>query len=196
MKRKSAQVSEDGEKKKEMEDENDFLNSDTGNWIQQESCNVRNNTHLSSGYLHLSAKYQPYLNFNYTSATLTSKFSFTYGRVEVRASNPLGRQLRTTVFTVNSNDVKWHDNGQIVWSSQQDNVDYRVFYAGSDRSNDSRGITHEQSKFTEHMNEFHLFGWEWSKEEIRFFFDDIYEKPWKFNGMVFISFPSLFFIKH
>lgn len=122
------------------------------------------------------------LNFNYTSATVTSRVAFSYGRLELRAALPLGRQMRTAFFTVNSNDSAWHDNGQVVVSLQKGNLDRRIFFAGSRRNEDVSAITEPQSKFTERLHDFHRYGWEWDRTGLRFFFDDIFTEPFPFNG--------------
>ena len=104
-----------------------------GNFIDQISCNHEKNVALKQGYLILEAHHENYANFKYTSAQVTSKSTFSYGRLEVRLAQPVGSHIRTSVFTFNRNDTYWHENGQIdVASKVQEKYLYRgVHFANS-----------------------------------------------------------------
>ena len=56
-------------------------------YTRQRSENAR----IENGVLIIEARKEPYEGAGYTSASLTSRASWTYGRIEVRAKLPKGR---------------------------------------------------------------------------------------------------------
>ncbi|KAH9494040.1 hypothetical protein DERF_014758 [Dermatophagoides farinae] len=152
----------------------------TGNWLQQEHCNTNRpeNVQIIDGYLMLAARRESYYDHDFTAASMTTNQYFTHGRYEIRASNPIGNFLRTSIFTRNHGESYWHENGQIdIFSYVQGNniirgihyADSTNFYEPVDQSLEAVNITNASS-----MNDFHLYGVEWNNGSIRFFFDDYY----------------------
>ena len=65
------------------------------------------NSYVQNGHLYLVAKNETFtdqgVTKNYTSARLNSKFAFTYGRIEVRASLPIGEGTWPAIWMLGKN---------------------------------------------------------------------------------------------
>ena len=80
------------------------------------NCNTNRpqNLRLINGTLAITAIYEKYLNKNFTSAKISTKKGFTYGKFEIRAALPKGKMLRPTMFMLPSSKVlKWSIGGEI-----------------------------------------------------------------------------------
>jgi beta-glucanase (GH16 family) len=75
----------------------------------------RENARVEDGMLVLEARREPFEGADYTSASLTSRASWTYGRIEVRAKLPKGRGTWPAIWTLGTNikDVGWPTCGEI-----------------------------------------------------------------------------------
>lgn len=93
-----------------------------GSWYNGEIQHYTNrlaNSFVSNGSLHISAKKENFTNQGHTkthtSARLNSKFSFTYGRVEVRAILPTGIGTWPAIWmlgkNIDENGAYWDNNG-------------------------------------------------------------------------------------
>ena len=73
------------------------------------------NARVENGMLIIEARREPYENAQYTSASLTSRTSWRYGRIEVRAKLPKGRGTWPAIWTLGANirDVGWPACGEI-----------------------------------------------------------------------------------
>jgi beta-glucanase (GH16 family) len=73
------------------------------------------NARLEGGMLVIEARREPFEGAEYTSASLTSRASWTYGRFEVRAKLPKGRGTWPAIWTlgVNRREVGWPACGEI-----------------------------------------------------------------------------------
>ena len=73
------------------------------------------NARVEDGVLIIEAHRESYEGADYTSASLTSRASWTYGRIEVRAKLPKGRGTWPAIWTlgVNIRDVGWPACGEI-----------------------------------------------------------------------------------
>jgi beta-glucanase (GH16 family) len=73
------------------------------------------NARLEDGLLVIEARKESYEGADYTSASLTSRESWTYGRIEVRAKVPKGRGTWPAAWTLGTNirDVGWPTCGEI-----------------------------------------------------------------------------------
>lgn len=129
----------------------------------------------------LWAQREDYFENSYTAATVTSKRLFSYGRWELRVALPLGRQIRTSIFTRNDNESYWHELGQInVLANTAEAVIYRgVHFANSSSNYQPRDQILNVP--LEEMNSFHLYGIEWDESKIQFFLDDVYSKEISFK---------------
>ncbi len=142
------------------------------------------NCYLSNGTLKIVAKRESYtyngLTLDYTSARLTSKFDFTYGRVDIRAKLPFGDgtwpalwMLGTSIGnSVHPPTIAWPDCGEIDimehWGYDQDEI---------------HGSTHTRSSFGSTINTnrvikdsvstaFHIYSINWSPNQISFLVDN------------------------
>jgi len=148
-----------------------------GNWIRQVSCNTKENVFLQSGYLILQAEYKKYNQFNYTGGQITTRVNFPHGRYEVRASQPMGLHLRTSIHTSNQKQAYWHELGQLDMASNiQEPVIYRgVHFGNSTDSYEARDLLLKD--LPTDLHEFHLYGAEWNESHVKFFFDNVYSDP-------------------
>jgi beta-glucanase (GH16 family) len=73
------------------------------------------NARVEDGVLVIEARRERFQNADYTSASLTSRASWTYGRIEVRARLPKGRGTWPAAWTLGTNirDVGWPACGEI-----------------------------------------------------------------------------------
>jgi beta-glucanase (GH16 family) len=73
------------------------------------------NARIENGVLIIEARKEPYEGAGYTSASLTSRASWTYGRIEVRAKLPKGRGTWPAIWTLGTSirDVGWPACGEI-----------------------------------------------------------------------------------
>jgi beta-glucanase (GH16 family) len=73
------------------------------------------NARVENGTLIIEARRERHENADYTSASLTSRASWTYGRIEVRATLPKGRGTWPAIWTLGTNirDAGWPACGEI-----------------------------------------------------------------------------------
>ena len=73
------------------------------------------NARVEEGLLVIEARKEAYEGAAYTSASLTSRASLTYGRIEVRAQLPKGRGTWPAIWTLGTNirEVGWPGCGEI-----------------------------------------------------------------------------------
>lgn len=176
-----------------------------GGWFndeQQHYTNRMNNAYISDGTLKIVARKESYTAFNstknYTSARLNSKFSFTYGRIEVRAKLPAGRGTWPAIWTLGSNitTVNWPACGEIDIMEHVGNNIGKVSSAIHTPS--SHGNT-ENVEFLNIENatiDFHVYTADWTADKIDFYVDDTLfytynpvtknNSTWPFNANQFI----------
>jgi beta-glucanase (GH16 family) len=77
--------------------------------------NRRENARVENGALVIEARREAYQGARYTSASLTSRANWTYGRIEVRAKLPKGRGTWPAIWTLGTNirEVGWPTCGEI-----------------------------------------------------------------------------------
>jgi beta-glucanase (GH16 family) len=73
------------------------------------------NARVENGVLIIEARRERFQNADYTSASLTSRASWTYGRIEVRAKLPKGRGTWPAIWTLGTNirEVGWPQCGEL-----------------------------------------------------------------------------------
>ena len=134
-------------------------------------------------------------------------------------SQPIGKQIRSSIFTRNSKEKIWHDMGQIdIASNTQKPIIFRgVHFANStsfyqsmdqminedilkltmDNNYDDNGKMNNRTKYNRSsvstLHDFHLYGLEFNQTGIRFFFDDHYSDKIEFDNGKFFNF-SIFSI--
>jgi beta-glucanase (GH16 family) len=161
-----------------------------GSWyggLIQHYTNREGNSYLKNGFLNLVAKKEIFDDQGevkqYTSARLNSKFTFTYGRIEVRAKLPTGIGTWPAIWMLNKNineDGAYWDNqgfgttnwpicGEIDilehWGKNQNYVSSAV-HNGS-----SYGYKVENlggQKISNASTKFHLYAIEWTKDRMIF----------------------------
>ena len=135
----------------------------------------------------------------YTSARLNSKFSFKYGRIEVRAKLPYGQGTWPAIWTLGKNITEpgaywelegfgsspWPNCGEIDimehWGSNQN------FVQSATHTPSSYGgtVNHGGKNLATASTEFHTYAMEWTEDRLVFSIDDIvhyiYNPPIKNN---------------
>lgn len=160
------------------------IGPNNGSWWNNEKQHYTDrldNAIVSNGTLKIIAKKESYtssgVTLDYTSARLNSKFSFTYGRIDVKAKLPKGQgtwpaiwMLGNTVYTVG-----WPQCGEIDimehWGHNPTNVSSSIHTeACYFRNCTTSGIGN--TVIGDFNTKFHVYSAEWTKDEIRFYLDD------------------------
>ncbi|NNF82629.1 MAG: glycoside hydrolase family 16 protein [Flavobacteriaceae bacterium] len=166
-----------------------------GSWfggIIQHYTNREDNSYQKNGYLNLVAKKEVFDDQGeikqYTSARLNSKFSFTYGRVEVKAKLPEGRGTWPAIWMLNKNinedgaywdiqgfgTINWPNCGEIDilehWGKNQDYVS-SALHNGSSYGYNVTNVGGQ--KITGSSSKFHIYSLEWTEEKIVFSVDGV-----------------------
>jgi len=166
-----------------------------GSWwggIIQHYTDKEANSFLKDGYLNLVAKKETFDDQGeikqYTAARLNSKFSFTYGRIEIRAKLPTGKGTWPAIWMLNTNidedgaywdnlglgTTKWPSCGEIDilehWGKNQDYVSSALHNASSygDQVKNVGG-----QKIDDASGKFHDYSFEWSEEKMIFSVDGV-----------------------
>lgn len=148
------------------------------------------NTLLRDSCLVLQGRRESFEGFDYTSASIhtAGKAEFLYGRIEMRAKLPMGKGIWPAFWTLGADfpEVGWPECGEIdmmelIGGPGDDTIYATLHYPGSSRTEVSHEASLQDGRF--HDN-FHIFGIDWSREEIRWSVDgivfcrlDIREKP-------------------
>jgi beta-glucanase (GH16 family) len=137
------------------------------------------NSFVKDGKLHIVGKKEDYGNKNYTSARLTTypKFSFQYGKVEVRAKLPKGKGTWPAIWmlpnSIRTKAEKWPDCGEIdIMEEVGKDPDFihTSMHSGIYNFLKNNQYTHFD-KVSHTSDRFHLYGIEWTSRSIRFFID-------------------------
>ncbi len=150
------------------------------------------NSYVENGHLHLVAKKEPYEDQGvvkqYTAARLNSKFTFAYGRVEVRAKLPKGIGTWPAIWMLNKNidedgaywynqgfgTTKWPNCGEIDilehWGKNQDYVSSAV-HNGSSYGDIVKNLGGRN--INDASDQFHIYTLVWTKEKMVFSVDDV-----------------------
>jgi beta-glucanase (GH16 family) len=146
------------------------------------------NSFVSDGHLTIRAIKEPFTDQGqtkqYTSARLNSKFAFIYGRVETRAKLPMGEGTWPAIWTLGKDIIEtggyWSDShGQVFWPACGE-IDIMEHWGYNQNFVQSALHTPSSSGATENYgglyasdvsNNFHIYGMEWTPEEIRFTVD-------------------------
>lgn len=164
-----------------------------GSWwggIIQHYTNKTANSYVKDGNLHLVAKKEVLRTQGkvkqYTSARLNSKFTFTYGRIEIRAKLPAGAGTWPAIWMLNKNidedgaywekkgfgTTKWPHCGEIDilehWGKRPDYVSSAV-HNGASYGDQVQNIGGQ--KVDDVSDEFHIYTLEWSKDAMIFSVD-------------------------
>jgi len=166
-----------------------------GSWwggLIQHYTNREANAYAKDGYLNLVAKKEEFDDQDelkqYTSARLNSKYTFTYGFIEIRAKLPKGVGTWPAIWLLNKNidedgaywdnqgfgTTKWPTCGEIDilehWGKNQDYVSSAVHNASS-YGYKVKNVGGQ--KINNVSNEFHLYTLEWTADKMIFSVDGI-----------------------
>lgn len=172
-----------------------------GSWwggLIQHYTDREDNTYVKDGYLHLLAKKEEFEDQGetkqYTSARLNSKFTFTYGKVEIKAKLPEGVGTWPAIWMLNKNinedgaywdnqgfgTVNWPSCGEIDilehWGKNQDYVS-SALHNGSSYGYQVENVGGQ--KIDGASNAFHIYSLQWTKEKIVFSVDGV--KHFEYN---------------
>ncbi|XP_054159864.1 uncharacterized protein LOC128958074, partial [Oppia nitens] len=148
------------------------------NGIELINCfvNETKNIQLRDNCLAMTAIRENKVHFDkqFTSAKITTKKSWTFGRFEIRAALPSGKMLRPSIClipVIDSNN--WAIDGQIdiMTNSQKPTLGNGVHFSASPaiyRPNKYEFI----AKPNESYDHFHTYAIEWTQTQIRWFFDN------------------------
>ncbi len=167
--------------------------SGNGSWwggLLMHYTDKEDNAFVKDGHLHVVAKKESYEDQGelkeYTSARLNSKFSFTYGRVEVRAKMPEGYGTWPAIWMLNTNideDGAYWDNegygttvwphcGEIDivehWGKNQDVVS-SALHNGSSYGDQTKNFGAQ--KINGASSEFHVYSFVWTEDKMTFSVD-------------------------
>lgn len=142
----------------------------------------RENTQVTEGLLVITAKAENFGGRSYTSSRLTTqdKFTFRYGRVDIRAAMPRGKGLWPALWMLGASfaTVGWPASGEIdimemvggsggedtvYGTAHWDNAGAAAQYGGSTKL--PPGQTLDSS--------FHVFSLTWDENQLNWFIDDI-----------------------
>ncbi len=150
-----------------------------GGWGNNELeyyTNRLENASVSNGTLKIIAKAESFSGSNYTSARILSKgkFSFKYGKVEIRAKLPIGGGTWPAIWMLgdNINTVGWPASGEVDIMEHLGNQLNKIYgtlhHPGHSGGSADGGTT----IITNATTEFHRYGLEWTATSIKFSVDD------------------------
>ena len=146
------------------------------------------NSFVDSGHLHIIAKKEIFTDQgqtkSYTSARLNSKFTFTHGRIEVRAKLPTGSGTWPAIWMLGKNIIEpggywsashgtigWPACGEIDimehWGTNQNYIQSALHTPSSFGAT----VNHGGIAMSDVSNTFHTYAMEWNSESIRFSVD-------------------------
>ncbi len=170
-----------------------------GGWGNNESqyyTNRSDNVFVENGVLKIIIKKESYLGSNYTSARLLSKgkYSFKYGKVEIRAKLPSGGGTWPALWMLGDNigTAGWPACGEIDIMEHLGNSLNKIFgtlhYTGhSGGSGDSSNTIISNAS-----TEFHIYTLDWRADSIKFYIDNQLFK--NFTNTSSLPFNQKFFI--
>lgn len=155
------------------------IGTGSGGWGNQELqyyTNRSENVIVTGGVLKITAKRENYSGMAFTSSRLLTqdKFSFKYGKVEVKAKFPAGIGTWPAIWMLgnNINTVGWPACGEIDIAEHRGSELNKIFstlhYPGRSGGN-ANGSTKLISNAT---TEFHIYTTEWTAAAIKFYVDN------------------------
>lgn len=155
------------------------IGTGSGGWGNNELqyyTNRSENVIQQGGNLIITAVKESYENSAYTSSRLKTqgKFSFTYGKVEVRAKLPAGTGVWPAIWMLGDNitSTGWPSCGEIdimEYVGYQPNVVHSAIHTTSSSGNTINSHDYNLATAEE---DFHIYGIEWSSTQIKFFVDE------------------------
>tara|TARA_B100000767_G_scaffold275523_1_gene312969 strand:+ start:476 stop:1612 length:1137 start_codon:yes stop_codon:yes gene_type:complete len=133
------------------------------------------NITVEDGLLKITAIKEPYEGASYTSSRLKSqgKYSFTYGKVEVRAKLPASAGTWPAIWMlgVNFSAVGWPACGEIDIMEQKGWDKGRISSALHNPSSSGNTINVAETEVSDSTSEFHIYTMNWTEQSIDFSVD-------------------------
>lgn len=159
------------------------IGTGSGGWGNNELQYYREeNTSVSDGLLTIEARHESFGGMSYTSSRLITKdkFSFTYGRVDIRAVLPEGQGIWPALWMLGDNfpSVGWPACGEIDIMEMigggdgRDNVVHGTLHWDNNGSYANNGGNTKLSSGL-FSDEFHVFTIKWNATTITWFLDDV-----------------------
>lgn len=147
-----------------------------GNSELQYYTNRLDNAVVSNGTLKIYAKAENFGGAAYTSARLLSKdkFSFKYGKMEVRAKLPEGAGTWPAIWMLGSNisTVPWPACGEIDVMEHKGNEPGKIYGTVHYPGHSGGGSVGSTINISNVATEFHVYAVEWNASTIKFFVDN------------------------
>ncbi len=151
-------------------------NNGWGNNEVQYYTNRADNAVVQGGVLKITAKKESYQGSNYTSARLLSlnKYSFTYGRVDIRAKLPSAGGTWPALWMLGSNiqTVGWPACGEIDIMEMVGNKPNVILGTVHHPNHSGGNADGGSTTITNASTEFHTYSLDWSASSIKFYVDD------------------------
>ena len=137
------------------------------------------NSYVKDGKLHIVALKKEHENLPYTSVRLTTyqKFMFQYGKIEVMAKLPEGKGTWPAIWmlpeSIRTKTEVWPLCGEIdimEHVGKDPNVVHTSLHTQLYNHMHGTQMTHFK-KFTDMINNFHLYAVEWDQKSIKFYID-------------------------
>ena len=146
-----------------------------GNGEDQYYTQRENNVIVEDGLLKIIARKESYEGSSYTSTRLKSqgKYSFTYGKVEVRAKLPssAGTWPAIWMLGVNFNSLGWPACGEIDIMEQKGWEKGKISSALHNLSSSGNTENFAETDVPNSTSEFHVYAMNWNAERIEFSVD-------------------------
>ncbi len=162
------------------------------NEMQYYTRDRRENARVEGGHLVIEARKEAYENAQVTSASLTSRQSWTYGRIEVRAKIPTGRGTWPAIWMLGTNirQIGWPACGEI---DIMENVGFdpdRIFCTVHTRNAEGKHAAKGANIVAEKpYDDFHVYALDWDAKRMVFTYDGKHvltydndgTNPWPFD---------------
>lgn len=165
------------------------IGTGSGGWGNNELqyyTNRSDNVVQQNGNLIITAKKETYGSSDYTSARLKTqgKFSFTYGKVEVRAKLPSGTGVWPAIWMLGDDitSIGWPACGEIdimEYVGYQPNVVHSAIHTTSSSGNT---VNHHSMDLSSAEEEFHVYSIQWTSTQIRFYVDETLHYTYQPSG--------------
>lgn len=146
-----------------------------GNNESQYYTDRPDNVYMSDGTLKIRLLKEDYEGSAYTSARIKTqgKFSFTYGKVEIRAKLPEGRGTWPAGWMLGSNfaTVGWPESGEIDILEHVGNQLHTIHGTLHFPGNYGGNAVTKTTTLPTATTDFHVYGMEWDAREIKFSID-------------------------
>lgn len=170
-----------------------------GGWGNNEVENYTNrlqNASVSGGTLKINLIKEAYQGSSYTSARILTKgkYSFKYGRIDMRAKLPSGGGTWPALWSLGDNidSTPWPGCGEIDFMEHVGNQLNKIFgtlhYPGHSGGNATGGNTVIPTATTD----FHIYSTEWNSSTIKFYIDN--QLYFTFNNDASLPFNKNFFL--